>query len=653
MSVFEKHLYDDSGTLVDKTMPDSHIENNVEKSSGKQALRISLVLASLGIVFGDIGTSPLYALRECFNGPHGIPIVRENILGCVSLIFWLIILIVCIKYVILLMKADNKGEGGIMALMALIDRISPKAKKYSLLITLCGIAGSALLFSDAILTPAVSVLSAVEGLNLIAPVFKQFVVPISIIVLISLFVIQSKGTEKVGMLFGPIILVYFLIIGTLGACSIIKTPQVLGAINPYYALAMLASNPMQALTIIGIAILSVTGAEVLYADMGHFGKRPIQTAWFSIVFPSLVLNYFGQGAFLLSDGSSADNLFFRIAPSWFLFPLVIISTLATAIASQAIITGIFSLLRQAVQLGFWPRLRIVHTSAHTIGQVFIPSANWLICIATVILVIVFQKSSSFASVYGIAVAATMLLTTIMAIFVARKIWKAPLPVILVVWVLFIILNILLFTATMTKIITGGWVVLTFAVVLSTLMFTWVAGRKMLGRRFSSEAVPLNLFVADIVNLQPIRVKGIAVFLSANVGGTPRPLLHNYKHNKVIHETTIILNIQNVDFPTVLHRDRAEVTDHGHGIIQVLLKFGFMETPNVPQILSKIPLPVHFDRMQVTYFLGKERLVISKKKAMFNWQKHVFRYLAHNSLDATTFFGLPSNRVVELGMQIDL
>lgn len=634
-------------------MPDSHLESNVEKSSGKQALRFSLVLASLGVVFGDIGTSPLYALRECFSGNHAIPILRDNILGCVSLIFWLIFLIVCIKYVALLMKADNKGEGGIMALMALIDRISPVAKKYTVLISLCGIIGAALLCSDAVLTPVVSVLSAVEGLKVIEPVFERFVVPISVIVLISLFIIQSKGTVKVGMLFGPIILVWFLTIGVIGVFTIFRNFEILFALNPYYAVKMLINNPHNALMIIGTAILSVTGAEVLYADMGHFGKRPIQAGWFAIVFPSLVLNYMGQGAFLLSGAETADNIFFRIAPSWFVFPLVIIATLATAIASQAVITGIFSLLRQAVQLGFWPRLRIIHTSAHTIGQVFIPSANWLLCSATVLLVVVFQKSSSFASAYGIAVTATMLLTTIMAIFVARQIWKAPKPLILFVWVFFVILNAVLFAATMTKVVAGGWVVITFAAILSSLMYTWVVGRKMLGRRFASEAVPLNLFIADIVNLKPIRVKGIAVFLSANVGGTPRPLLHNYKHNKVIHETTIIVNIQNVDVPTVSRRDRAEVTDHGYGIIQVLLKFGFMETPDVPRILSKISLPVHFDQMQVTYFLGKERLVVSKKKSMFIWQKHVFRYLAHNSLDATTFFGLPSNRVVELGMQIDL
>jgi KUP system potassium uptake protein len=634
-------------------MPDSHLESNIEQGTGKQALKFSLVLASLGVVFGDIGTSPLYALRECFSGNHAIPIVRDNILGSVSLIFWLIFLIVCVKYVILLMKADNKGEGGIMALMALIDRISPVAKKYSVLITLCGILGAALLCSDAVLTPLVTVTSAVEGLNVIAPVFERLVVPISVIILIALFVIQSKGTAKVGMLFGPILLLWFITISVVGIAGIVMNFEIFYALNPYYAIKMMISNPHNALLIIGTAILSVTGAEVLYADMGHFGKRPIQTGWFAIVFPSLVLNYMGQGAFLLSGAETADNLFFRIAPSWFVLPLVIIATLSSAIASQAVITGIFSLLRQAVQLGFWPRLRIIHTSAHTIGQVFIPSANWLLCIATVILIIMFQDSSSFTNAYGIAVTATMLLTTIMAIFVARQVWKAPTPVIIIIWVFFVILNAVLFAATMTKVIAGGWVVITFAVVLSSLMYTWVAGRKMLGRRFASEAVPLNLFIADIVNLQPIRVKGIAVFLSANVGGTPRPLLHNYKHNKVIHETTIIVNLQNVDVPTVSRHDRAEVTDLGHGIIQVLLKFGFMETPNVPQILSKISLPVHFDQMQVTYFLGKERLVVSKKKSMFIWQKHVFRYLAHNSLDATTFFGLPSNRVVELGMQIDL
>jgi KUP system potassium uptake protein len=634
-------------------MPDSHIENATEANPNQQALKLSLVLGTLGVVFGDIGTSPLYALRECFSGNHAIPIVRDNVLGSVSLIFWLIVLIVCVKYVALLMHADNKGEGGIMALMALIDRVSPRAKKYAVLLSLCSVTGAALLVSDAVLTPVVSVLSAVEGLNVITPVFGTFIVPISIGILIALFVIQSKGTAKVGALFGPIILVWFFTIGILGAIAITKNYEIIYALNPYYAVKILFTNSHQALMIMGTAILSVTGAEVLYADMGHFGKKPIRIAWFSIVLPSLVLNYFGQGAFLLSSEASAENLFFQIAPSWFVLPLVIVATLATTIASQAVITGIFSLLRQAVQLGFWPRLRIIHTSAHAIGQVFIPSANWLLCIATVLLVMLFRHSSSFASAYGIAVTATMLLTTIMAIFVARHIWKVPTAVVLIVWVFFIFINSVLFISSMAKVFYGGWVVVAFAILLTALMYTWQAGRKMLGRRFSSETVPLNLFVADIVNLKPIRVQGIAVFLGANVGGTPRSLLHNYKHNKVIHETTIILSLQNIDVPTVSKQDRAEINNLGNGIFQVLLKFGFMETPNVPYILSKIALPVQLSQMQVTYFLGKERLVVSKKKSMYQWQKHVFRYLAHNSLDATTFFGLPSNRVVELGMQIDL
>jgi len=619
-------------------MSDDHIELSPETNTPHRPVKLALIFGSLGVVFGDIGTSPLYALRECFNGTHSIPMISENIIGSVSLIFWFIVLIVCIKYVALLMSADNKGEGGIMALMALIDRISTRAKKYSVVISLCGIGGSALLFSDAILTPVVSVLSAIEGLNVITPFFQPLIIPLAIGVLISLFVIQSKGTAKIGMLFGPIILLWFVTIGILGLIAITKNVSILHALNPYFAIKMLLTNHHRALTIMGTAFLSVTGAEVLYADMGHFGKRPIRTAWFLIVLPSLVLNYFGQGAYLLSPGASADNLFYRLAPSWFVLPLVVLATLATSIASQAVITGIFSLVRQAVQLGFWPRLRIIHTSAHTIGQVFIPSANWLLCICTIILTIAFKESGNLASAYGIAVSATMLLTTIMAIFVARQVWKAPKPVILIVWIFFIILNLILFSANLAKLLSGGWMVLAFAAALSALMHTWVKGRKMLGKRFASEVVPLSLFVQDINNLQPIRVKGIAVFLSQNVGGTPRPLLHNYKHNKVIHETTLIVNIQNIDIPTVPNSERAEVIDLGHGIIQVVLKYGFIEMPNVPQILSKIALPVHFDQMQVTYFLGKERFMASKKKTMFLWQKNIFKYLAHSSLDATTFFG---------------
>ena len=632
----------------------SHTALSDTTDKKKLLLKASLLLGSLGVVFGDIGTSPLYALRECFSGPHAIPNTPINVLGCVSLIFWFIVLIVCIKYVTLLMKADNKGEGGIMALMALIDRISPSAKKFGVLISLFGIAGAALLFSDAIITPVMSVLSALEGLKVITPFFQPMIIPLAIIVLISLFIIQSKGTARVGIVFGPIILIWFIIIAVLGLISITKNFEILNALNPYYAIKMLLTNHRQALTIMGTATLSITGAEVLYADMGHFGRSPIRSAWFKIVLPSLILNYLGQGAYLLSHSGAPDNLFYLLAPTWFVLPLVVIATLATSIASQAVITGIFSLVRQAVQLGFWPRLRIVHTSAHTIGQVFIPSINVILCLSTIALLLAFKKSGNLASAYGIAVSATMLLTTIMAIFIASQTWKAPKFVIISVWIFFLILNSIIFFANLAKIISGGWLVLVFAVLISAMMFTWVTGRKMLGRRFASETVPLPLFIQDIVNLKPIRVKGIAVFLSANVGGTPRPLLHNYKHNKVLHETTLIVNIQNQDVPTIPAHERAIVTDLGHGVLQILLKFGFMENPNVPRFLSKISLPgVHFDQMQVTYFLGKERLVISKKKSMFLWQKRLFQYLAHNSLDATTFFSLPSNRVVELGMQIEL
>lgn len=635
-------------------MSDSNIEIPAQTGKTKFTLKASLILASLGVVFGDIGTSPLYALRECFSGPHAIPGNRENIFGCVSLIFWFVVLIVCIKYVTLLMKADNKGEGGIMALTALIDRISPSAKKLGGLIALFGIIGAALLFSDAVITPAISVLSAVDGLKVITPVFQPMIIPISIIILISLFIIQSLGSAKVGALFGPIILLWFITVGILGLISIFNDVEILYALNPYFAVKTLLSNHRQAFTIIGTAFLSVTGAEVLYADMGHFGKSPIRSAWFIIVLPSLILNYLGQGAYLLTHSGIPDNLFYRLAPSWFVLPLVILATLATSIASQAVITGIFSLVRQAVQLGFWPRLRIVHTSAHTIGQVFIPSINAILCICIIAIILIFKESSNLASAYGIAVSATMLLTTVMAIFIARQTWKAPTALIIVVWIFFILLNSIIFIANLAKLFSGGWIVILFAIILTAMMSTWIAGRKMLGRRFASESVPVPLFVQDIVNLKPIRVKGIAVFLSANVGGTPRSLLHNYKHNKVLHETTLIVNIQNQDVPTIPASDRATVSELGEGMFLVLLKFGFMETPDIPKTLSKVTLPnVQFDHMQVTYFLGKERLVISKKKTMYKWQKYLFQFLAHNSLDATTFFNLPSNRVVELGTQIEL
>lgn len=617
-------------------------------------MKSALVVGALGVVFGDIGTSPLYALRECFSGPHSIPLIRMNVLGSVSLVFWFLVLIVCIKYIAILMRADNKGEGGIMALSALIDRISPLAKKYSGLILFFSICGAALLFSDAVITPAVSVLSAVEGLTVRTPFLQPYILPISSIILISLFLIQSKGTSKIGNLFGPVLLIWFGIIGTLGAISIFKCPAILQAVNPYYAVHMLVTNHSRALTIIGTVFLSVTGAEVLYADMGHFGRFPIRTAWFVIVFPSLFLNYMGQGAYLLNSQSIPDNLFYRLAPQWFLIPLVGIATLATTVASQAVITGIFSLAKQTVQLGFWPRIRIIHTSARTMGQVYVPAINAILCICILALVFSFKESGRLASAYGIAVSATMLITTILALFVARQIWKAPRIIIALVGTFFIAINTLIFVANLVKLFSGGWIVILFAIVLSALMLTWISGRKILGKRLFSEAVPISLFVNEISTLKPIRVKGIAVFLSSNPIGVPRSLLHNYKHNKVIHETTLIVAIHNQEVPVVPQSERSSMNSLGEGLFQITLCYGFMETPNVPFALSNVNLPgVQFDPGQVTYFLGKEKLILSKRHTMPKWQKRIFQYLTHNSLDATSFFNLPSNRVVELGMHVEL
>jgi KUP system potassium uptake protein len=635
-------------------MPDSHLEEPDSRPKKTLYLKVSLLLSALGVVFGDIGTSPLYALRQCFTGSHGLPLIRDNVLGCVSLIIWFLILLVCIKYVLILMRADNKGEGGVMALMALVDRISPLAKKYTHIISLFGIIGAALLFSDAIITPAISVLGALEGLTLVAPMMSKFIIPCALIIIFLLILIQSKGTARVGVIFGPILFIWFSSIAILGLAAIIKNPDILHAFNPYFGMKMLFSNSHEALIILSTVFLSVTGAEVLYADMGHFGRSPIRTAWFYFVFPSLVLNYLGQGAYLISHNVVDNSLFYRLAPTWFGIPLLIIATFSAAIASQAVITGIFSLIRQAVQLGFLPRLKIVHTSAHTIGQVFVPSINTILCILIMSFIIIYKESGTLAYAYGIAVAATMLLTSILALFVARQIWNAPRFLIISVGSFFIALSAILLIANLLKLVSGGWIVVLIAIILSSMMATWVRGRKMLAQKFTSETVPTNIFVQDIINLKPIRVKGIAVFLSANAGGTPRSLLHNYKHNKVLHETTLLVAIQNQDVPTVPSTEKTTVTELGEGMFQILLKFGFMETPNVPRALSKITLPgIHFDHTQVTYFLGKERLVVSKKRTMFIWQKRLFQFLAHNSLDATTFFNLPSNRVVELGMQVDL
>jgi KUP system potassium uptake protein len=611
-----------------------------------------LILAALGVVFGDIGTSPLYALRECFTGSHGIPISPPNVLGAVSLIFWFLVIIVCLKYVVFVMRADNKGEGGILALMALVHRIGPDKIRNFAIIPFLGILGAALLFSDGVITPAISVLSAVEGLNVATPMFAPFIIPLSLVVLSLLFAFQVKGTSRIGTLFGPIILIWFITIGITGISSIVRFPAVLQAVNPLYAVQLIYSTGLKGFALLGTAFLAVTGAEVLYADMGHFGKSPIRHAWFFFVFPALMLNYMGQGARLLHTGSNPENLFYQLSPGWFLYPLVVIATSATVIASQAVISGAFSLARQAVQLGFWPRTRVVHTSKSNIGQVYLPFINLALFVVTLLLVVGFKQSGNLASAYGIAVSATMLITTILLFLIARVLWRVPLFVIVPVGIFFFVLDISLFAANLSKFLSGGWIVIFIACSVVILMTTWVAGRRVLQKEVLAESIPLEQFVREIGAQNPPRNRKTGVFLSGNAVCVPRALLHNYKHNGIIHAQTLIVSVQTEEMPYILTADRCTATNLGHGMHKIILRYGFMESPDVPAALTALTIPdVSADINQLSFFLGKESLVLSRSGNMAPWRKQIFLYLTRNALSASAFFGLPSNRVVELGVQI--
>jgi len=615
----------------------------------------ALTLSALGVVFGDIGTSPLYALRECFGGAQGIP-SNFDVMGALSLIFWTLLLVVSVKYVGIVMRTDNKGEGGILALTALVLKTSHNHGKLKMAFILTmGILGAALLYSDGIITPAISVLSAVEGLEEIAPVFQTFVVPISITILVVLFLVQSRGTSKVGSLFGPVLGFWFLLIGGVGLVAIFHHLSILAAVNPYWAVAYLISHRLHSVVILGSVFLAVTGAEVLYADLGHFGRKPITQAWFILVFPCLLLNYFGQGAIALNSTEPVGNLFFRLVPQWFMLPMVIMATAATVIASQAVISGAFSLARQSVQLGFWPRILIKHTSSDTIGQVYVPLMNWLLLLGTIALILFFKESGKLAAAYGIAVSATMLITSFLMITLARKLWKGHSALIVTFAVVFITVDVSFLGSNFVKIASGGWIVLAIATTIFTLMTTWIRGRKEMAKIISNGSLSLDVFVKSL-GFDPLRrVEGIAVFLSDTANGVPRAMLHNLKHNKVLHEHVVILSVSTQDVPFVAEEDRLSWDSMGFGIFRMTMRFGFSESSNVPAVLSKAKIPeLDFHPMKTTYFLGRDSMVISpRRKTMPTWMKHIYIFMSHNSLNATRYFSLPHNRVVELGAQNEL
>ena len=634
------------------------MSHETAQQQGKRDL-LGLSLGALGVVYGDIGTSPLYSLRECFHGEHGITPTHGHVLGVLSLVFWSLIITISIKYLVFVMRADNRGEGGILALMALVPqhfrRIGPGG--HWILVAL-GIFGASLLYGDGMITPAISVLSAVEGLQVATTFFNPYIIPITLVILFILFLIQRRGTAGIGKLFGPVMILWFLVLAVLGVCWIVRVPSVLAAINPWHAVRFFLVNGRRGFLVLGSVFLVVTGGEALYADMGHFGRRPIRLSWFLVVLPSLLLNYFGQGALLVTHPDASGNPFFelssRLAPAWTLYPMVILSTFATIIASQAVISGAFSLTRQAVQLGYMPRIEIVHTSGSEIGQIYIPSINWALMLATFGLVIGFRQSTNLAAAYGVAVTATMVITTILAYVVARKVWHWGFALVAPVAAFFFLVDSAFFGANIIKVMDGGWFPLLVGIVVYTLMCTWKKGRQILGDRLQADCLPLQQFVESIKPDSPVRVPGTAVFLARDPQGTPPSLLHNLKHNKVLHSRVILLTMVNEEFPTVAPADRLDIQSLGKEFYRVIARYGFMQNPGVPDVLQALrDKGMPLEPMSTTYFLSRETLIPSKKPGMAIWREKLFALMVRNAQRPTDFFRIPVNRVVELGMQVRL
>jgi len=612
-----------------------------------------MTLGALGVVFGDIGTSPLYAFRECFS--RGLPSTEANILGVLSILFWVLILVISIEYLIILLRFDNKGEGGILVLANLATRSLGDSPKLMLTVATLGLIGASMICGDGIITPAISVLSAVEGLNVATDFFQSYVVWIALAVLVVLFLFQGHGTGKIGAVFGPVMLVWFATLALIGLSSTFMTPKVLLAVNPLYAIEFLANHTRQAFAILGAVFLAITGAEVLYADLGHFGRKPIRAGWFAIALPALLLNYCGQAACLLRDSQHPDNLFYRTAPEWALYPLVALATLATVIASQAVISGTFSLARQAFQFGFWPRMRIVHTSHKAQGQVYMPDINFLLLLGTVALVLGFRSSGNLANAYGIAVSGTMISTTIIAIVVARKVWKLPLWTVALGALVFLPIDTSFFLSCMTKIASGGWIPIVVAATIFLLSSIWREGRAKLAQFSRQGMYPMEKFVEDVRRTKPIRVKGTAVFLSGNRSGVPRILLHNIKHNRVLHDITVLLCVEFEDVPFIPEGERHQVEILGEGLYRVVLRFGFSESPDVPEHLREVKAGLlDLSKHNISYFLGRECLALnSERGGMSLWKKNVFGFLSRNASDASRYFNIPPDRLTEFGIGVEL
>ena len=610
-----------------------------------------LVLAALGIVFGDIGTSPLYTLKECFSPLYGLAPSTGNVLGILSLIFWSISLVVSLKYVAYVLRADNRGEGGVMALMALAKRARPRWR-YGLMII--GIAGASLFYGDAVITPAISVLSAVEGLAVVAPQFETYVLPLALTVLVALFLLQRFGTARVGALFGPVMVLWFGTLAGLGVWQILQNPEVLKALNPVHAVVFFVEHRTAAFFALGAVVLALTGGEALYADMGHFGRRPIRWAWFGLVLPALTLNYFGQGALLLANPAAVENPFFNLAPSWGTLPLVVLATAATVIASQAVISGAYSLTRQAVQLGYCPRVDIRHTSEREIGQIYIPVVNWALLAAVVLVILVFGTSSSLAAAYGIAVTGTMVLTTMLAFVVSRYRWHWPLWASLLVTGFFLTLDLSFFSANILKVLDGGWLPLLMGLLIFTLLTTWKRGREILYERLFADELPLDDFIGNLEAYPPTRVEGTAVFMTGSTEGIPHALLHNLKHNKVLHQRVVLMTVKNLDEPYVNDDTRVHIRQLSPSFWQVVARYGFKESPSIPQVLALCAeQELEFEEMDTSFFLSRETLVSTRRPGMARWREKLFAIMSRNATRVTDYFHIPANRVVEMGTMVEI
>ena len=623
-----------------------------DKKNNRKASLATLSLAALGVVFGDIGTSPLYTMKEVFSlSKHPVELTQFNVLGILSLIFWSLIMIVSAKYVAFIMRADNRGEGGIMALLSLANKNTVSSNKRTWIMIL-GILGACMFYADGMITPAISVLSAIEGLEVVAPSLNYLIIPITLIVLFILFWAQSRGTSVVGSLFGPVMFFWFLTLAVLGILNIIHQPHVLIAVNPIHAFNFFKLAPMVAFVALGAVVLSVTGAEALYADMGHFGRRPIRLAWFVFVLPALTLNYFGQGALIISNPENIKNPFYLMAPEFLVIPLIVLATLATIIASQAVITGAFSVSRQALQLGFLPRMHVAHTSENQEGQIYLPRINWLLMIAVMVLVITFKSSGNLAGAYGIAVTGDMVISTLLASFVFYEVWKWNSTKTIIFMFIFLMIDFAFFSANILKIPDGGWFPILIGLIIFLLMTTWKKGRALLYKILKGEAIEINSFIKSIGANPPPRVEGIAIFMTPNSDGVPHALLHNLKHNKVIHEKVIILTVMFMDYPHSLTKDLLTVEKLPYDFYKVIVKYGFKDEPDLPKDLALCAKNgLNIDPMNSSYFIGKEILLATPRDNMNYWRKKLFIGLFRSAETITNQFKLPPNRVVELGSQI--